>query len=117
MAPSYGVIIGHEAEVVNLQGKSTAYIEGSHLTSRHFNGRQVRQTLAFSKSVVMYRASAALENANYNLVRPHKSLRVEVKNDPTRLWRPRTRAMTAELTDHIRIVKELFWALPIPINT
>ena len=65
----------------------------------------------------MYRASAALEDANYNLVRPHKSLRVEVKNDPTRRWRPRTPAMTAELTDHIWTVKELFWTVPIPINT
>ena len=110
------VIFGNEAEVVKLLGKSTAYIERSHLTGRHFNGRQVRKTLAFSKSVVMYRASAALEDANYNLVRPHKSLRVEVKNDPTRRWRPRTPAMTAELTDHIWNVKELFWTLPIPIN-
>ena len=111
------VIFGHEAEVVNLLGKSTAYIERSHLTNRHFNGRQVRKTLAFSKSVVMYRASAALEDAYYNLVRPHKSLRVEVKNDLTCRWRPRTRAMTAELTDHIWTVKELFWTLPIHINT
>ena len=110
------VIFGHEAEVVKLLGRSTAYIERSHLTSRHFNGRQVRQTRAFSKSVVMYRASAALEDAYYNLVRPHNSLRVEVKNDPTRRWRPRTPAMTAELTDHIWNVKELFWTLPIPIN-
>ena len=111
------VIFGNEAEVVKLLGKSTAYIERSHLTSRHFNGRQVRKTRAFSKSVVMYRASSALEDAYYNLVRPHKSLRVEVKNDPTRRWRPRTPAMTAELTDHIWTVKELFWTLPILINT
>ena len=111
------VIFGNEAEVVKLMGKSTAYIERSHLTSRHFNGRQVRKTRAFSKSVVMYRASTALEDAYYNLVRPHKSLRVEVKNDPTRRWRPRTPAMTAELTDHIWTVKELFWTLPIIINT
>ena len=113
----FRVIFGNEAEVVKLMGKSTAYIERSHLTSRHFNGRQVRKTRAFSKSVVMYRASAALEDAYYNLVRPHKSLRVEVKNDPTRRWRPRTPAMTAELTDHIWTVKELFWTLPILINT
>ena len=64
----------------------------------------------------MYRASAALEDANYNLVHPHKSLRVEVKNDPTRRWRPQTPTMTAELTDHIWAVKELLWTLPIPVN-
>ena len=77
----------------------------------------MHKTVAFSKSVVMYRASAALEDANYNLVRPHKSLRVEVKNDPTRRWRPRTLAMAAKLTDHNWTVKELFWTPPITINT
>ena len=43
------VVFGKKAEVIALLGESTAYIERSHLTSRLFNGRQVRKTLAFSK--------------------------------------------------------------------
>jgi len=52
------VIFGHKTEVLALLGRSTAYIERSNLTSRLFNGRQVRKTLAFSKNVDLYRASA-----------------------------------------------------------
>src|SRR5512134_2691930 len=49
------VIFGTKTEVLELLGKSTAYIERSHLTSRMFNGRQVRKTLAFSKNLDLYR--------------------------------------------------------------
>jgi hypothetical protein len=72
------VIFGSQSEVINLLGKSTAYIERSHLTSRLFNGRQTRKTLAFSKDVDCYRAAATWEDCYYNLVRPHKTLRVRV---------------------------------------
>jgi len=46
------VVFGRRAEVLALLGHSTAYVERSHLTSRLFNGRQVRKTLAFSKGPV-----------------------------------------------------------------
>jgi hypothetical protein len=108
------VIFGSKAEVLQLLGKSTAYIERSNLTSRLFNGRQVRKTLAFSKNVDDYRASAIWEDIDYNLVRPHKSLRLSAANDPDRKWLPCTPAMTAELTDHIWTVKELLTTLPLP---
>jgi hypothetical protein len=48
------------------------------LISRLFNGRQVRKTSAFSKDVAAYKAAAAWEDAYYNLVRPHKSLRLPI---------------------------------------
>lgn len=48
------VIFGSQAELLDLLGKSTAYIERSHLTSRLFNGRQVRKTLPF-KNIELYR--------------------------------------------------------------
>ena len=44
---------------------------------RLFNGRLTRKTLAFSKLVAMYRASAAWEDLVYNLARPLKTLRLE----------------------------------------
>ena len=108
------VRFGKKSEVIALLGKSTAYIERSNLTSRLFNGRQVRKTLAFSKDVTAYRAAAAWEDGYYNLVRPHKSLRLPVADGSPRKWLLRTPAVAAELTDHIWTVKELLTMLPVP---
>ena len=108
------VIFGKKSEVLALLGKSTAYIERSNLTSRLFNGRQVRKTLAFSKDVAAYKAAAAWEDAYYNMVRPHKSLRLRATDTSSRNWVPRTPAMAAKLTDHIWTVKELLTMLPVP---
>ena len=107
------VIYGDEAEVLALLGQSTSYIERSNLTSRHFNSRLTRKTLAFSKTIAMHQAAAVLEDAYYNLVRPHKTLRQEVIA-PDRRWLPRTPAMVSALTDHIWTVKELFSKIPVP---
>jgi len=100
--------------VLALLGASTAYIERSNLTSRLFNGRQVRKTLAFSKDREMNRAAAIWEDSYYNLVRPHKSLRLAILDVPGLRWRPRTPAMAAKLTDHMWTVKELLTTLPLP---
>jgi len=111
------IIFGNKTEVIELLGKSTAYIERSNLTCRLFNSRQVCKTLAFSKDIDAYRAAAAWEDSYYNLVRPHKSLRLAVQEDVSRRWSPRTQAMTAGLTDHIWTVKELLTTLPLPSVT
>jgi len=108
------VIFGTKAEVVALLGESTAYIERSNLTSRLFNSRQVRKTLAFSKDIGAYRAAAIWEDVYYNLVRPHKSLRLRVQNMLPQKWLPRTPAIAAKLTDHIWTVKDLLTTLPLP---
>jgi len=108
------VIFGRRAEVLALLGESTAYIERSNLTSRLFNARQARKTLAFSKDVEMNRAAASWEDSYYNLARAHKSLRLPVSDDPGLRWQPRTPAMAAKLTDHIWTVKELLTTLPLP---
>lgn len=111
------VIYGDEEKVLALLGQSTAYIERTHLTMRHFNGRLTRKTLAFSKDLDMYKASAAWEDLVYNFARPVKTLRVEIFNNPRHRWLPRTPAMAATLTDHIWTVKELLTALPVPSIT
>jgi hypothetical protein len=108
------VIFGSKQDVIAWLGKSTAYIERNHLTSRLFNARQVRKTLAFSKKVDDYRASAAWEDCCYNLVRPHKSLRLPIRDALPRKWLPRTPAMAAGLTNRIWTVKELLTTLPLP---
>lgn len=104
---------GELAELVELLGESTAYIERSHLTTRLFNARLTRKTLAFSKDVQMHRAAVVWQDSYYNLVRPHKSLRTQVTDDPTRKWQPRTPAVAAGLTDHIWTVKELLTTIPL----
>ena len=108
------VIFGDEDEVLYLLGASTAYIERSHLTMRHFNGRLTRKSLAFSKDLDMHCAAAALEDLVYNLARPLKSLRLPLTDHPTRRWQQRTPAMAAGLTDHIWSFRELLFTIPLP---
>jgi hypothetical protein len=108
------VAYGDKAEVLQLLGSSAAYVERTHLTSRHFNSRLVRKTLGYSKVIQMHRAAAAWEDSVYNLVRPLKTLRLEVFDDPMRRGLPRTPAMAASLTDHVWTVKELLMAIPPP---
>ena len=113
------VIYGDQTEVLALLGKSTAYIERTHLTMRHFNSRLARKTLAYSKELDMYHASASWEDLCYNLIRPLKTLRLELSNDPKRRWAPRTPAMAAGLTNHVWTVKELLLSVfpPSTSNT
>jgi IS1 family transposase len=110
------VIFGAVEEVLALLGKSTAYIERTHLTMRLFNGRLARKSLAFSKLLEMYRASATWQDLVYNLARPLKTLRLEL-NDSHRRWQPRSPAMAAGLSDHIWTVKELLTTVVLPVNT
>ncbi len=109
------VIFGDEETIINLLGRSTAYIERTHLTMRHFNARLTRKTLAFSKKLTIHQAAAALQDAVYNLVRPLKTLRQELFDNPYRRWQPRTPAMAAKLTDSIWTVKELLTVIPLPV--
>jgi hypothetical protein len=101
------VVFGDPIETLALLGQSTSYIERTHLTMRLFNGRLARKTLAYSKKVEMYRASAAWEDLVYNLTRPLKTLRLEIFDNPKRRWKKRSPAMASGLTDHIWTVKEL----------
>ena len=109
------VAFGDPIKTLELLGQSTSYIERTHLTMRLFNGRLVRKTLAFSKDVTMYRASAAWEDLVYNLARPLKTLRVGILGDPKRRWEQRSPAMASGLTDHIWTVKELLKTVVPPL--
>jgi hypothetical protein len=107
-------VFGKKSDLIALMGKSTAYVERSHLTARLFNSRLVRKTLAFSKDLTLHRAAATWQDCYYNLIRPHKSLRLPVEDDPRQRWQKRTPAMAAGLTDHIWTVKELLTLIPLP---
>lgn len=88
---------------------NTAYVERNNLTMRQNNGRLVRKALSFSKSEYYLQRHLALEDAVYNFVKPHLSLRqrIEERKDKRRKWEQRTPAMAAGLTDHIWSIEEL----------
>ena len=100
------VIFGEPERVLKTLGKHTAYIERSQLTSRQMNGRLVRKTLSFSKAYRGLHSSCVWEDAVYNWVRPHRSLR-QRSSAPNRRWDRRTPAMAAGLTDRCWQVREL----------
>lgn len=108
------VIFGDPAEVIAKLGTSTAYIERTHLTMRHMNGRLVRKGLGFSKLLSMHEAQAVWEDTVYNLGWTVKTLRLEAQQDPLRRWIKRTPAMAAGLSDHRWTVKELLTTVPLP---
>ena len=72
-----------------------------HLPARHLGSRLTRKTPAYSQALEMYRSAAVWGDMVYNLIRPLKTLRLEVGDDPQRRWFPRTPAMAAGLTDHV----------------
>jgi len=108
-------IWGKKAELIELLGKSTACIERDNLTTRLFNARLTRKTLAFSKNITCHEAAVSWEDAYYNLMRPHKGLRLRNVDESQSKWKPRTPAMVAELTDHIWSVKELLLLVPLSL--
>jgi hypothetical protein len=100
------VVFGDAETICQKLGKHSSYVERTHLTSRHMNGRLVRKTLSYSKRVEMLEASSVWEDMIYNLVRPLKTLHQAVCNE-RRHWLPRTPAMVAGLTDRILTIEEL----------
>ncbi len=109
-------VIYGDAATLKATGQSTAYGERTNLTARHMNSRLVRQTLGFSKQVVMLRASSIWEDVVYNLTRPVKTLRLAVSQEGRR-WQPRSPAMAAGLTHHLWSIRELLTRTPVPTNS
>lgn len=102
------VVFGEPETVYRKLGKHNSYVERTHLTSRHMNGRLVRKTLSYSKRVEMLEASSLWEDVVYNLVRPLKTLRLKAEADEyPKKWLLRTPSMVAGLTDHIWTIEEL----------
>jgi hypothetical protein len=94
----------------------TAYVERTHLTSRHMNARLARRGLCASKSLNLLWASLYWWDVVYNLARPLKTLR-QASDQPGRRWTPRSPAMAAGLTDHLWSVHELLHTIPLLTNS
>lgn len=107
------VVFGEQEEVMGSLYGHTSYVERTHLTSRHMNGRCVRKTISYSKKLAMLEASCAWEDIVFNLARTVKTLRQEV-NDGRRRWRQRTPAMAAGLRDHQWTIEEILTVVVRP---
>jgi hypothetical protein len=105
------IVFGSAEVITEILGDkqiNTAYVERDNLTSRQSNGRLVRKTLSHSKKDSYLQRHLDLEDAVFNFVRPHLSLRVAFPQPiHGRKWQPRTPAMAAGLTDHIWTLAEL----------
>ena len=67
---------------------STRFIERCNLTIRQENKRLTRKTMAFSKCQYRLDAHMAFYFVNYNLCRPHGSLRHPDASGRMRKWTP-----------------------------
>lgn len=72
-----------------------------------------------TKSLVMHKAATTLQDTVFNWVRPLKTVRQEVTDNPSRRWQPRTPGTASSLTDLIWTANELLTVLPFPadVNT
>ena len=100
------VVYGDADETIKIIGPSTSYVERTHLTSRMMNRRLSRKTIGFSKQHQIHVSSIKWMDAVYNLVRPLRTLKERV-SEYGRIWKQRTPAMAANLTDHIWSIKNL----------
>jgi IS1 family transposase len=83
---------------------STSFVERSNLSIRMGLRRFTRLTNAFSKKIENHAAAVALYFMHYNYCRVHQSLRV-------------TPCMEANVTNHIRTVKEMLQAIGLPCGS
>ena len=57
-----------------------------NLPARIFRAHLTRNPLAFLTDIQAHENALTWEDACYNWIRPHKSLRVEVQNHPRHKW-------------------------------
>ena len=82
---------------------NTAYIERSNLDWRLWDAHLARKAPTVARSMRWLKAKFAICVACYNLIRPHETL----SRGEDRIFRPRTPAMAARVTDHRWTFSEL----------
>jgi hypothetical protein len=82
---------------------NTAYVERSNLNWRLWDAHLIRKSLMFAKSFRWLKAKFAICVGFYNFIRPHETL--SRGND--RVFRAKTPAMAAGITDHQWTINEL----------
>ena len=103
------VVHGSEQHVFQRLTKSpsqtinTAYIERSNLDWRLWDAHLVRKAPTVARSMRWLKAKFAICVACYNLIRPHETL----SRGEDRIFRPKSPAMAANVTDHLWTFFEL----------
>jgi hypothetical protein len=82
---------------------NTAYIERSNLDWRLWDAHLARKAPTVARSMHWLKAKFAICVTCYNLIRPHETL----SRGKDRIFRPKTPAMAANLTDHRWTFSEL----------
>jgi hypothetical protein len=114
------VVFGEPEEVLRLLGAdsggriNTSYIERLNLSIRNSLARFVGRGMNCSKDLEIHSKVIDFFQAWYNFVKPHKSLRVDLK-DGDKKWMQRTPAMAEGLTDRIWSLSELL-CFRIPVQ-
>ena len=75
---------------------NTSYVERSNLNWRMWDAHLTRKSLMFAKSLRWLKAKFAICIGFYNFIRPHETL----SRGEDRVFRPKTPAMAAGITDH-----------------
>ena len=82
---------------------NTSYVERSNLNWRIWDAHLTRKSIMFAKSFRWLKAKFAICVGFYNFIRPHETL----SRGDDRVFRPKTPAMAAGITDHQWAIKEL----------
>jgi len=82
---------------------NTAYVERSNLDWRLWDAHLARKAPTVARSLRWLKAKFAICVACYNLIRPHETL----SRGMDRIFRPKTPAMAAKVTDHQWTFSEL----------
>jgi len=82
---------------------NTSYVERSNLSWRIWDAHLKRKSLMFAMSFRWLKAKFAICTGFYNLIRPHETL----SRGEDGVFRPKTPAMAAGITDHPWAIKEL----------
>lgn len=88
---------------------NTSYVERSNLDWRLWDAHLVRKSPTVAQSIRWLKAKFAICVSFYNLIRPHGTL----SRGQDRVFRPKTPAMAASITDHPWSIRELLeYAVP-----
>ena len=103
------IVQGSERRVLKrLEGSpsqtiNTAYVERSNLDWRLWDAHLARKSPTAARSIRWLKAKFAICVACYNMIRPHETL----SRGKDRIFRPKTPAMAAGVTDHRWTFSEL----------
>jgi IS1 family transposase len=104
------IAFGTVAAVLAALGRSkvsrsinTSFVERHNATDRHRNARKGRKTYRFSKDWRQHEAMTYFTMYTYNFCWPVRTLRTRGEDG---LWRERTPALAAGLTDHVWSLSE-----------